>query len=83
MNQYSQSYSAVFELWLMEFENEKFEEFTFKSIEMGAKGLDMGRNFFQIENPVGIIKTVHGIIQDDLTEKEAMEVYNIKSAKLE
>ena len=54
------------------------------AIEKGAIGLDIGRNIFQNENPVGMINAVRGIIHDGLTDKEAMEVYNTtKSAKLE
>ena len=56
----------------------------YKSIEAGARGLGMERNFFQNENPIGMIKAVRGIIHAGLTEKEAMEVCNTThSDKLE
>jgi 3-hydroxy-5-phosphonooxypentane-2,4-dione thiolase len=65
-------------------ENEAAIQMAVKSMEAGAAGLDMGRNFFQNENPVGMMKAIRGVIHDGLTEKEALEVYNsIKSEKLE
>ncbi|MHA1338698.1 MAG: 3-hydroxy-5-phosphonooxypentane-2,4-dione thiolase [Promethearchaeota archaeon] len=51
-------------------------ELAYKSVEAGAKGLDMGRNFFQNENPVGMIKAVRGIIHEGFTVKEALDIYN-------
>lgn len=49
-------------------------EMAYKSIEAGAAGLDMGRNFFQNDNPVGMIKAVYGIVHNGFTVKEAKEV---------
>jgi len=48
----------------------------YNSIQAGAKGVDMGRNFFQNENPVGMIKAVRGIVHDGLNVNEALDVYN-------
>ncbi|MHA1728489.1 MAG: 3-hydroxy-5-phosphonooxypentane-2,4-dione thiolase [Promethearchaeota archaeon] len=65
-------------------ETEKAIELAYNSIQAGAKGLDMGRNFFQNKNPVGMIKAIRGIVHNDFTEKEAMEIYNTThSEKLE
>ena len=51
-------------------------ELAYNSIQAGAVGVDMGRNFFQNDNPVGMIKAVRGIVHDDLTVKEALDVFS-------
>ncbi|MHA1820053.1 MAG: 3-hydroxy-5-phosphonooxypentane-2,4-dione thiolase [Promethearchaeota archaeon] len=65
-------------------DTDKAIELAYNAIQAGAKGLDMGRNFFQNENPVGMMKAIRGIVHDDFTVKEALQVYNeTKSKKLE
>ena len=65
-------------------ENKKVIELEYNSMETWANILDMGRNFFQNENPVGMLKAVRGIIHGGLTQMEAMGVYNtIESEKFE
>ncbi len=50
----------------------------FKAIEgamqAGAKGLSIGRNVFQHENPSLFVKAACSIVHDNLTAKEAMEI---------
>lgn len=41
----------------------------------GAAGVDMGRNIWQNENPVAMIKAVRSIVHDGATSKEAMSLF--------
>jgi putative autoinducer-2 (AI-2) aldolase len=41
----------------------------------GAHGVDMGRNIFQSDCPVGMIKAVRAIVHRDATVDEAFEIY--------
>jgi class I fructose-bisphosphate aldolase len=56
------------------------EEEMFKTIEdamqAGAKGLSIGRNVFQSKNPSLFLKAACSIVHDNLTAKEAMEMFN-------
>ena len=45
------------------------------AISAGASGVDMGRNIFQSDCPVGMIKAVRGVVQDNLDVKQAIEIY--------
>ncbi len=44
----------------------------------GAVGVDMGRNVFQSDNPVGMIKAVRSIVHEGISVKEAFEIYKSK-----
>jgi len=48
----------------------------YESVEAGAAGVDFGRNIFQDENPVGMIKAINAIVHDNHTVKEAQDIYN-------
>jgi len=48
---------------------------TKNAIDEGASGVDMGRNIFQSDNPVGMIKAVRAIVHKKATVEEALEVY--------
>lgn len=48
---------------------------TENAIKTGAKGVDMGRNIFQSDNPVGMIKAVRSIVHKGASAKEAFEIY--------
>jgi len=50
-------------------------EMTYDSMKGGAIGVDMGRNIWQSDNPVGMIKAVKSIVHDGCNVKEAMQVY--------
>ncbi len=55
---------------------------TYDAIEQGAVGVDMGRNIWQHEYPVAMIKAIRGIVHENLKPKEANELYNeIKQGK--
>lgn len=48
---------------------------TYNAIHEGAAGVDMGRNIFQSEAPVAMIKAVRGVVHGNLKPKEAYEMY--------
>jgi len=41
------------------------------AMDEGAAGVDMGRNIWQSENAVGMIKAIHAIVHEDATVKDA------------
>lgn len=45
------------------------------AIEAGAVGVDMGRNIFQSDNPVGMIKAVRAIVHENKSVDEAFKIY--------
>ncbi len=45
------------------------------AIKAGASGVDMGRNIFQSDNPVGMIKAVRAIVHKGVSAKEAFDIY--------
>ncbi|MGV9171463.1 MAG: hypothetical protein ACOC44_12770 [Promethearchaeia archaeon] len=45
------------------------------AIDKGAVGVDMGRNIFQSDSPVGMIKAVREIVHNGASVDEAYEVY--------
>jgi len=49
----------------------------------GAVGVDMGRNIWQNDNPVAVIKAIDSLVHEDATEKEALEIFNSAKAKME
>ena len=51
-------------------------QMAYNSIQAGAVGVDFGRNIFQDDNPVGMIKAIGSIIHEDQTVKEALDIYN-------
>ena len=46
------------------------------AIEEGAAGVDMGRNIFQSDNPVGMIKSVRSVVHENKSVDEAFEIYS-------
>lgn len=52
------------------------------AIEEGASGVDMGRNIWQSDNSVAMIRAVRAVVHDDYTPKEALELFNkVKAGK--
>jgi putative autoinducer-2 (AI-2) aldolase len=47
----------------------------YESVQAGAVGVDFGRNIFQDNNPIGMIKAIGSIIHENRTVKEAMDIY--------
>ncbi len=46
-------------------------ELTFNSVQRGAVGVDMGRNIFQSDSPVGMIRAVRAIVHEKASVAEA------------
>ena len=49
---------------------------TYDAIKAGAVGVDMGRNIWQSDNPVPMIKAVHSIVHGSNNAEEAFTLYN-------
>jgi len=45
------------------------------AIDAGAVGVDMGRNIFQSDKPIGMIKAVRAIVHEGVGVDEAFEIY--------
>jgi putative autoinducer-2 (AI-2) aldolase len=56
-------------------------ELAYKAIQCGASGVDMGRNVFQSEAPLAMIKAVCGVVHDGLKPQEAFDLYNTLKAE--
>jgi len=55
---------------------------TYNAISEGAAGVDMGRNIFQSEAPVAMIKAVRAVVHEGLGPKEAYEMFlDLKNSK--
>jgi putative autoinducer-2 (AI-2) aldolase len=47
----------------------------YNAIQQGASGVDMGRNIFQSDAPIAMLKAVHKIVHEDMTPKDAFDMY--------
>ena len=45
------------------------------AVEKGARGVDMGRNIFQSDKPIGMIKAVRSIVHENASVDEAYQIY--------
>jgi len=50
-------------------------EMAYNAIEDGAAGVDMGRNIFQSEDPLVMIRAVNEIVHEDVDPEEAYELF--------
>ncbi len=50
-------------------------QMAYDSIQAGAAGVDFGRNIFQDDNPIGMIKGIRSIVHEDYTVQEALDLY--------
>jgi len=50
-------------------------QMAYDAIQAGAIGVDMGRNIFQSDNPVGMIQAVRAIVHDDTSVEQAYISY--------
>ena len=50
-------------------------ELTYNAIKAGAVGVDMGRNIWQSDNPVPMIKAVRGIVHGNMNVNQAYDMY--------
>ncbi len=51
------------------------------AVTAGAVGVDMGRNIFQSENPIAMIKAVRAVVHKNATVEEAYQLYEELSKK--
>lgn len=63
----------------VETEREVFD-FVWDGMQKGAIGVNLGRNIWQNEFPVGMIKAISAIIHDNATPAQAEEIYNEEKA---
>jgi putative autoinducer-2 (AI-2) aldolase len=57
-------------------------EFVHDGIQKGAVGVNLGRNVWQNDYPVAMIKALRAVIHENATPKEAQEIYDsVKSGK--
>ena len=50
-------------------------QMTYNAIARGAAGVDMGRNIFQSDCPLGMIKAVNAVVHDNASVDDAFAVY--------
>jgi putative autoinducer-2 (AI-2) aldolase len=51
------------------------------AVKSGAQGVDMGRNIFQSDCPVGMIRAVRAVVHDDASVDDAFAVYQEEKDK--
>lgn len=51
-------------------------ELAYNALQEGAVGVDMGRNIWQNENPVAMIKAIRAVVHENVNAREANNVYN-------
>jgi putative autoinducer-2 (AI-2) aldolase len=56
-------------------------EMTFQAMAGGAAGVDMGRNIFQSDSPIGMIKAVKAVVHGNASVDDAYAVYKDEKAK--
>ncbi len=50
-------------------------EMAYRSMAEGAHGMDMGRNIFQSDSPVGMAQAIGKVVHEGYTAQQAYEVY--------
>jgi putative autoinducer-2 (AI-2) aldolase len=50
-------------------------QMAWNAIQSGASGVDMGRNIFQSDCPVGMIRAVRAVVQQNAGVEDAFEIY--------
>ncbi|MBU4246642.1 MAG: 3-hydroxy-5-phosphonooxypentane-2,4-dione thiolase [Nanoarchaeota archaeon] len=56
-------------------------EMAHSAISAGATGVDMGRNIFQSDSPIGMIKAVRAVVHDKKSVDEAYAIYEKEKKK--
>jgi putative autoinducer-2 (AI-2) aldolase len=46
-----------------------------RAVSEGASGVDMGRNIFQSDKPLGMMRAVIAVVHDGKAPEEALEIY--------
>ncbi|MFC1889019.1 3-hydroxy-5-phosphonooxypentane-2,4-dione thiolase, partial [Thermodesulfobacteriota bacterium] len=56
-------------------------ELAHNAVERGAVGVDMGRNIFQSDCPVGMIQAVRAVVHENASVDQAYDLYeSVKNA---
>ncbi|MBA5763043.1 3-hydroxy-5-phosphonooxypentane-2,4-dione thiolase [Vibrio sp. 404] len=55
---------------------------TYNAIQAGAAGVDMGRNVFQSECPVGMLKAINAVVHSGFTPKQAFDLFETEKNTL-
>lgn len=58
-------------------------QLVYKAVQDGAVGVDMGRNIWQNDDPVAMIKAVKAIVHEGATDKEALELFHSNKGRIE
>jgi putative autoinducer-2 (AI-2) aldolase len=56
-------------------------QMAWNAVNDGARGVDMGRNIFQSDCPVGMIKAVRSVVHDDKSVDEAYGIYEAEKER--
>lgn len=58
-------------------------QLTYNAVQHGAAGVDMGRNIWQSDHPVAMIKAVRAIVHENASVKEAHDLFNKESKAID
>lgn len=58
-------------------------QMAYDALQAGAIGVDMGRNIFQSQHPVGMMKAVNAIVHKNYTPQEAYDLFHASSKGVE
>ena len=56
-------------------------QMAYDACQQGASGVDMGRNIFQADAPVAMMKAVRGVVHQSMKADEAFDLYNTLKAE--
>ena len=57
-------------------------QFVYDGIQEGAIGVNLGRNIWQDEHPVAMIKAIRAIVHENATPEQAQKLYDsVKSGR--
>ena len=51
-------------------------QFVHDGIQKGAIGVNLGRNIWQNEHPIAMIRAIRAIVHDNATPEQAQEIYD-------
>jgi len=49
----------------------------YRALQEGAAGVDMGRNIFQSESPIAMIRAIRAIVHENEKPEKAYEMYKV------
>jgi len=56
-------------------------EMAWKALDQGAAGVDMGRNVFQADDPVAMVRAVRAVVHENTKPKDALDLYETLKAE--